>query len=111
MDGERDGSFLFSLVFCKMKIVETQFVSVFTCFLQNEDRRNTIRFFFAYFLLFAKKKVSYWRMVMPRMRSTPRRILAAALSASSTVSVWSAARRVTLIDTLFLFSPSFAASR
>ena len=47
----------------------------------------------------------YFLMVMPRMRSTPRKIFAAALSASSTVSVWSALRRDTEKETLFLPSP------
>lgn len=48
---------------------------------------------------------SYFLMVIPRMRSTPRKIFAAALSASSTVSVWSALRSDTEKETLFLPSP------
>ena len=53
----------------------------------------------------ASQKI-YFLMVIPRIRSTPRKIFAAALSASSTVKVWSALRRETENETLFLPSPS-----
>ena len=50
--------------------------------------------------------INHARRVMPNSRSSKVSIFFAVLSASSSVNVWSAARRLTLYATLFLPSPS-----